>query len=166
MRVPIRKAGKYTYIKQDPFITPEKLVELKASLEKLKKEVHPQLASEVKRLALMGDFSENAAYQIAKGRLRGLNEKISKIEKQVASAQLIDTKSKADSIQIGSLITIESNKNQKQYRILGSLETDPAKGVISYSSPLGQALIDKKLGDSVEIKLGDKAVIYKIIKIE
>jgi len=166
MRVPIRKGGKYTYIKPDPYITSEKLAELKIELEKLKKHIHPQLASEVKRLALMGDFSENVAYQIAKGKLRGLNEKISKIEKQIASAQIIDTQNKADSAQIGALITLEFENNKKQYRILGSLETDPAKGVISYSSPLGQVLLDKKIGDSVEIKLGDKSVKYKIIKIE
>jgi len=62
MRTPQRKPGKYIHIKPDPHITEEKFIELKNKLEKMKKR-HPGLASEVKRLAEMGDFSENAAYR-------------------------------------------------------------------------------------------------------
>ena len=165
MQVPKRKAGKYTYIKSDPYITPQKLSELENSLEKLKKYIQPELAKEVKRLALMGDFSENAAYQIAKGRLRAINEKINKIEKQINTAQIIKPENTI-SIQIGSLITLELNNQVKQFRILGSLETAPDKGVISYSSPLGQCLLNKKVGEIAELELENKKISYKILKIE
>lgn len=166
MKVPRRKAGEFTFSKIDPLITAEKLAELKADLEKMKNKIQPQLASEVKRLALMGDFSENAAYQIAKGRLRGLNQKITDIQKQIEAAEIIKTDSKNPTIQVGSLITLEINQQIKKYRILGSLETNPASGVISYNSPIGQALLNKKVGDIVEIKLEDRIVVYKVIKIE
>ncbi len=165
MQVPRRKAVQYTFMKLDPFITAKKLVELKADLEKLKNYVHPKLADEVKRLALMGDFSENTAYQMAKGRLRGINEKILQIQKQIDSAEIIQADENSQTVQIGNLITLEINKQIKKYRILGSLETNPSAGVISYNSPLGQALLNKKVGDIVPIKLEDKNAEYTIIAI-
>lgn len=166
MRVPRRKAGPFSYIKPDPYITAAKQAELKTDLEKLKNKVQPKLASEVKRLALMGDFSENAAYQLAKGRLRGINQKILQIEKQIAIAEIITVEGISQTIKIGNLITVEIDKEIKKYRILGSLETDPSAGIISYSSPLGQLLLGKKVGDVLEMKLADKNVGYKVIKIE
>lgn len=168
MRVPRRKGGEFTFSKPDPYITAAKLTELKANLKKLKNIIQPGLASEVKRLALMGDFSENAAYQIAKGRLRGLNQKILEIQKQIGIAEIIKTdQAKGDNlVKIGSLVTIEVNQQTKKYRILGSLETDPSAGVISYNSPIGQALLNKQVGDVVVIILAERSVEYKIIKIE
>ncbi|MBU1203130.1 GreA/GreB family elongation factor [Patescibacteria group bacterium] len=165
MRVPIRKGGQYTFMKSDPFMTAEKLAELKVSLEKLKKHIQPELAKEVKRLALMGDFSENAAYQIAKGRLRSTNERISRLTKQISSAQIIEPNKKNQVVQIGSVVTVEVNTQTKNFQILGSLESDPAKGVISHVSPLGQELLGKKIGDIVELKREDQTIKYKIIKI-
>lgn len=166
MRVPIRKAGEYTYIKPDPFITQEKFDELKKNIKHLKENIQPHLIKEVKRLAELGDFSENVEYQLAKGKLRGINSKMLKIEKQIASAQIIKANKNSSSVQIGNLVTIESSQKERQYRILGSLETDPAAGVISYQSPLGLELMNKKVGDTVAIKLDDKTVEYKIIKIQ
>ena len=166
MRVPRRKAGEFTFAKPDPLITAEKLTELKANLEKLKNIIQPELASEVKRLALMGDFSENAAYQIAKGRLRGVNQKITDLQKQIDIAEIIETNTKSSTVKIGSLVSVEVNQAIKKYRILGSLETNPSSGVISYNSPFGQALLNKAVGAVLEIKLGDNIVTYKILKIE
>lgn len=166
MRVPHRKAGKFTYIKLDPRITAKKLAELKADLEVLKKKVQPKLASEVKRLALGGDFSENTAYQMAKGQLRGINSKIEKIAKQIAIADIIEPVKDNSLVQIGSLVILKSTKKTVQYIILGSLETDPAKGIISYSSPLGENLMNKKIGDTIELKSDGKSSKYEIIKIE
>ena len=166
MRVPIRKAGQYTYIKSDPLMTEAKLSELKKKLKKLKELVQPEMVKEVKRLALMGDFSENAAYQIAKGRLRGANEKIDKITQQIAEAKIISPDKDIDKVKIGHLVTIESNKQIKKYRLLGSAETNPSQGAISYQSPLGSALLDKQVGEIIEIIINGQAVEYKIIAIK
>jgi len=165
MRVPIRKGGQYTYIKDDPYMTEDKFEALKKNLEKLKQEIQPRLIAEVKRLALMGDFSENAAYQIAKGKLRGTNSKIDKLTKQIADANLIKIDKDTSVVQIGHQVTISNGDKEFRYRILGSSETNPAKGAISYQSPLGKALIGKKINDSVEIKLANEVVKYKIISI-
>jgi len=82
MRVPIRKPDKYLPVRPDPKMTRAKFDKLEADLERMKK-IRPHLAAEVKRLAAMGDFSENAAYQIAKGSLRGLNQRMLDVENQL-----------------------------------------------------------------------------------
>jgi len=165
MRVPIRKGGKYTYIKADPYMTQEKFDDLKKNLQRLKKDVQPGLAKEVKRLALMGDFSENAAYQIAKGSLRSINHRMEEITKQINGAIIIKTNHSSHIVLIGSLVTIALNKKIIKYHILGSSETNPSAGTISYLSPLGQSLLNKSIGDIAKLKIDDKTIEYKILKI-
>lgn len=164
MQTPQRKPGKYSHFKPDPHLTEAKYNELKNKLERLKKYSQPRAIEEVKRLAEMGDFSENAAYQIAKGRLRGINQGILDITDHLKRAIIIAPHS-SDTVQIGSIVTVEVNGKQKEYQILGSSETDPTRGVISHNSPIGSALIGCRVGDVERIKLNDKIVEYKIIKI-
>ena len=73
MQTPIRKGDKVPRTKADPFMTAAKFNDLQAKVQKWKTINRPREAAEVERLALMGDFSENVGYQVAKGRLRGLN---------------------------------------------------------------------------------------------
>lgn len=164
MRTPIRKAGKYTHLKPDPHLTMGKFNDLKKQLEKMKK-TQPKLAAEVKRLALDGDFSENAAYQIAKGRLRGLNQKMLDIENHLKTAIIINTNHNHSIVQIGSTVVVETNGKEKEFTILGSSETDPTKGIISHNSPIGSAILGKRIEDIVKIKLKDRTTEYKIKKI-
>ncbi len=163
MQVPKRKAGQYTFDKKDPHMTEDKFRDFKNKLERLKK-IRPELINEVKRLALDGDFSENHAYSLAKGRLRGINQGILDLEKQLKNAVIIK-KSNSGRIEIGSMVELEINGRIKEFTILGSSETNPSTGIISHLSPIGEALMGKKTGDQVEVELKDKTVYYKIIKI-
>ena len=124
------------------------------------------LAAEVSRLAELGDFSENVEYQLAKGKLRGVNSIISKLENQIKNAVIIKPKNNTGIVQLGNKVTVLVQNQQKTYRILGSAETNPKKGIISQNSPLGIALLGKKVGDTVDIGFKEKIVEYKIIKIE
>jgi len=166
MRVPTRKPGKYTGLKPDPYITEEKFDELKNKLERLKKISRPRAAEEVKRLALMGDFSENAGYQIAKGRLRGINQRILDIEDHLKRAIIIKPQTDTERVRLGHYVTVEIGGKIRTYLILGSSETNPGEGVISHNSPIGSALIGKKVGEKVKVSLANREVEYKIIKIE
>ncbi len=165
MRVPIRKGGKYTHLKPDPNLTQAKYDELKARLDRLKK-ARPQLAEEVKKYASDGDFSENAAYQIAKGRLRGVNQGILELEDQLKRAIIIKPVKNTGCVGIGCTVTVNVESKQKTYAILGPVETNPSLGIISYKSPIGAALLGHKIGDRVEIKINDREVEFKIIRIE
>jgi len=165
MQLPIRKPGKYTYLKPDQNLTEAKYNELKNKLERLKFN-RPRLAEEVKKYASDGDFSENAAYQIAKGKLRGMNQRILEIEEHLKCAVIIRPNKNSGIVQLGSSVTVEADGEEKTYLILGSSETNPQKGIISSNSPIGAGLIGRKLGDRIKIKLADREIEYKIIKIE
>ncbi len=165
MRVPIRKGDPRMFSKVDPAMTIEKYEELKSKLEFMKKVKRPREAEEVKRLALMGDFSENAGYQLAKGRLRGLNQRILDLESLLGRAEIIKP-TKDGVIRLGSLVTIEREGKAKKYRILGTAETDPQAGVISHNSPLGSALMGKKINDVVAIEISGRTAEYLIKEIE
>lgn len=182
MQIPKRKPGKYTNERPDPNLTEAEFNKLKNKLAELKLNM-PAASDEVRRLAEMGDFSENAAYQMAKGRLRGINQKILELEDQLKYAVIIKPTKGAKTVQLGHKVTIEATSRhsllntkgwrdvptavgtkEKTYLILGSEETDPLKGIISHNSPIGAALMGRKLGET--IKIPPKGVEYKIIKIE
>lgn len=165
MRVPTRKPGQYSHLKPDPHMTRTKFNELKKKLERLKFN-HPQAAEEVKRLALMGDFSENAAYQIAKGRLRGINQHILDIEDHLKRAIIIVPQKNKQNVQLGSRVKIKLNGKEKEYLILGSSETNPSEGVISHNSPIGSVLLGKSAGEKFQAKIGEKTLELEILKIE
>lgn len=165
MRVPFRKPGEFTHIIPDPHLTEAKYNELKEKLAELKVK-QPQAIKEARRLAEMGDFSENAAYQMAKGRLRGLNDRIFELEEHLKMAIIIKPTSKPGQVQLGSRVTISLSGKTKTYLILGSSEIDLSRDIISHNSPIGFALMGKKTGDNFTIQLAGKEVIGKIIKVE
>lgn len=153
-------------MKQDPMLTEAKAKELENKLERLKYYSRPKTAEEVKRLAELGDFSENVEYQLAKGKLRGINQAILTIENQLKNAEIIPTPKQTHTVGIGHTVTIGNENKTKTYLILGSTETDPTKGIISHVSPLGTALIGKKIGEAITVKTAGKEVSYTILKIE
>jgi transcription elongation factor GreA len=165
MRVPTRKPGQYSHFKPDPNLTEEKYKELKNKLERLIKISRPQAAKEMQLHAQDGDFSENAPYQSAKSRLRGINSRILEIEDHLKNAVIIRS-SRGGNVRLGSRVTVDFERKQKTFLILGSSETDPSAGVISHNSPIGSALIGKKTGDSVIVQLANKKVLFRIIQIE
>ena len=163
MRVPYRKPGQYNYAKKDPLITADKFEQLKKKLGRLKRN-QPGAAAEVSRLAQLGDFSENVEYQLAKGRLRRINQEIQILENQIYQAKIIQS-ANTGKIEMGSTVTVLINNEHKKYTILGSEETDPSRGIISHHSPIGEVLLGKKVGEVVEVNVGGKEVKYKIIDI-
>lgn len=165
MRVPIRKGHARLGQKPDPYMTPAKYEELSAKLKRMK-DSRPRLASEVKRLAEMGDFSENAGYQLAKGRLRGLNQRILELEDHLKMSVIIEPNKDLETVQIGSTVTVLKEGKEITYSILGSTETDPNKQVISYLSPLGSLLMGRQAQEEVVLEINGREVRYRIIKVE
>src|SRR3989344_4112623 len=151
MRVPIRKGGEFTNIIPDPNLTRKKFNEFSVKLKSLKLE-QPKAILEVKRLAELGDFSENAAYQMAKGHLR--------------AAVIIKPTGDRGVVQLGSRVTVELNDRQKTYLLLGSSEIDLKKNIISHNSPIGSVLMGKKAGENFQLELGDKKAQGLIVKVE
>ena len=166
MQVPTRRADKLPRQKLDPSLTEDKFNELKDRLVRLKAS-HPALSTEVKRLAEMGDFSENAGYQLAKSRLRGLNQRMLDIEDRLKNAVIIETPADNMTVCLGHHVTIKNDAGrEKTYLILGSAETDPTRGVISHNSPLGAALIGRRVGDRIKIPLAGREAEFEVTEIK
>ncbi len=165
MRTLDRKPSHQAKTPRDPMMTQVKFVQLQNKLDRLKKS-QPFAASEVSRLAELGDFSENAEYQMAKWKLRGINYAILTLESEIQEAQIIPSNDQQDSIQVGHIVTVQNGDKISIYQILGSSETNPQRGVISHHSPIGIALLGHKVGDVVVVNLASKNVEYKIINIK
>ncbi len=145
-------------------MTGAKFANLKLELEEALK-ARELLAKDVQFYGSNGDFSENAEYQIAKGKLRSLNKKIDEIKSLLSAAFIIEPKINSGKIEIGSSVIVESLGKQSTYQILGSSESNPSAGIISYNSPLGRALIGKSQDQSVVIAVFGKEIVYKIARI-
>jgi len=105
-----------------------------------------------------GDLSENAEYDNARDEQEQNQAAIDEIEAILADVEIIP-EGGADVASLGSTVSLD---NGSKYKIVGSVEADPLGGKISDESPLGQALIGKKVGDKVEYEAADKSVVVKI----
>ena len=168
MQVPKRKPGKYTHKPFDPLITQEKYDKLQKKLNRLEKVELPAAAKDMQRTSEFGDFSENVEYQLAKRRIRRINNSITKIRFQLDHSEIIPASQSGPdaTVQIGSTVTIKINGKEKQLQILGSVETNPSKGIVSHSSPMGKALIGKKVGEVAEVKVGERTIEYQILEVK
>ena len=164
MQIPFRKPGEFTHIIPDPHLTQNKFNELTDKLGKLK-DALPKAIQELQRLAEMGDFSENAAYQMAKGKVRGINDWILNITEQLKAAIIIKPGKNKQEVQLGSRVRVKMNGRENTYQILGSAEIDLSKNVISHNSPLGASLMGKRAGDSFAFQAG-REITGEIIKVE
>ena len=164
MQAPKRKSEQYAAVPVDYHITQEKFNALAAKLARLRHS-RPALAAEVGRLGAMGDFSENAPYQIAKGRLRSVNDRIEETENLLKKAVIIKQKTGGEAA-LGSTVVVSAAGEEKTYQILGSQETKPERGIISRNSPIGSALLGKKAGERVVVKIGTREIEYKILEIK
>lgn len=168
MRLPNRKPGKYTFPNFDPHMTRGTYDALREKLRHIKHVRLPAAIKETRHHGENGDFSENAEYQIAKGRLRGLLRAVDELSYQINHAEIIDAPQQTHTVNIGHTVTLlllGANKHIA-FKILGPTEADPAHNVISYKSPLGQALIGHAVGDTISLHLKDKTVEYTIEHID
>lgn len=151
------------------FFTEEGLKKTEDELEHLKSVVRREVAEKIKIALGYGDLSENAEYDHAKNEQAKVEEKIAKIENMLRNAVLIDEeKIDKDIVNIGSKVTVkeEGFDDEEIYYIVGSAETDPLEGKISNESPMGSALLGKKVGDIASVEVPDGIINLEIISIE
>ena len=113
----------------------------------------------------MGDLSENSEYAAAKEELAFVEGRVREIEEILNNAEVVENNNKSDQVQIGSSITVEVNGKNEFFQIVGEFEADPMSKKLSQTSPIGQALINKRVDDTVEINIPAGKIQYKIIEI-
>jgi len=152
----------------ETLITIEGLEELKRELEELKIVKRKEISEKIKAALAFGDISENAEYDEAKNEQANVESRIAKLEIMIKNAKVIKTSKKNGVVNIGSKVKIKDLEfdEEMEYTIVGSAEADPFKGRISNVSPLGEALLGKKLGAIIEVEspMGDK-IKYQIITV-
>ncbi len=123
------------------------------------------IAERIKSAREFGDLAENAEYSSALQEQEKVESRIAELEHILLNVELIQKPTGVKKVQLGSHVKLNSNGKTKEFRVVGTVEADPMNGKISDESPIGQALLGKKEGDSVEIKAGSEPVTYKIISI-
>ncbi|MBP9670642.1 transcription elongation factor GreA [Candidatus Woesebacteria bacterium] len=145
--------------------TADGLTEIKAELAELKGVKLTAAIERVARARDFGDLSENAEYHAAKEELSFIEGRIEELEGIILRAEVVGSKNKKGTIDIGCKVTVTLGGKEHTYEIVGEWEADPMKKKISHTSPLGQALVGKKMGENVEFEAPAGKVIYKIKKI-
>ncbi|MBP8047918.1 MAG: transcription elongation factor GreA, partial [Anaerolineales bacterium] len=133
------------------YLTPEGEAKLTAELQELKGAKREELSQRLRSAIQMGDLSENADYHKAKEDQGFLEGRIQELESILRSAVIIDSSQVRDVVSIGSRVTIqEADFDPETYHLVGATEADPRNGRISHESPIGRALMDKKVGQIAE----------------
>jgi transcription elongation factor GreB len=141
------------------YLTPAGAEKLAAELTHLLRVERPKVVSEVAEAAAQGDRSENAEYIYGKKRLREIDRRIRYLQKRLAVAEVVKSSVEdADQVRFGARVTvIDEDGGERSYVIVGPDESNPEAGYLSFQSPVGRALMKKRVGDVVVVKrpIGD-----------
>ncbi len=125
----------------------------------------PAAVLDLKKAREMGDLSENGYYKAARWKLSGIDSNLRRL-KMLLSYGVVIVPMNNKTVSIGCLITLQNEDRTYKYTIVGNFEANPAKGKISYISPLGSELVGKKVGDQIETIAPAGKIKYNIVKIE
>lgn len=150
------------------YLTEEGLKKLQAELEELSVPVRHELSVRLRSAIQMGDLSENADYKQAKEEQGFLEGRIQQLTQILGNVVIIEENdAPKDTVQIGSKVTIqETGEEEETYWLVGTQEADPANGRISYSSPIGEALLNHKIGETVTADTPAGPIKFKILDIQ
>lgn len=145
-------------------LTQEGVDELKSELAGLVAQ-RPHVADRIKHARELGDLSENAEYQTAREEQDRLETRISELEHVLRNHQVIRKPKTDGQVRLGSKVILKDGGKPLHYQIVGTIEADPAQGKVSDESPIGKALLGKKVGDKAAIVTPAGNHTYKIIEI-
>ena len=149
-------------------LTYEGLKKLEDELENLKVVRRKEVSQKIKEAREQGDLSENAEYDAAKDEQRDIEARIEELEKILKNAEVVvEEEADLDKVSIGCSVKILDCEFEEEleYKIVGSTEANSLKGKISNESPVGKALLGKKVGDTVTVETPAGEVSYKGLSI-
>jgi len=153
--------------KQNLVLTQEGLENLKKELTNLIEVKRPEIAKRIQNAREMGDISENSEYDAAKQEQAFIEGRIAEIEEIVKNSKVAEAKKgHKDYVDVGAKVTVYIDSFEDTFHIVGAPEADPVAKKISHESPLGSALMGKKVGEKIEVEAPVGKLIYTITKIE
>ena len=150
-------------------ITKEGHERLKAELHHLKHEERPKIIQAIATARELGDLKENAEYHSAKDKQGFIEAQINDFEDKMARAEVVDvSKQSGNKVKFGATVNLEDLDNGRKftYKIVSEFEANIDNGLISSTSPVARALMNKEVGDEVEIKIPNGVANYEIIAIK
>lgn len=163
-----KKGTKPPDSEKETILTAEGLRRLEEELEHLKGTKRKEVAERIKQAKAFGDLSENAEYDDAKNEQAFVEGRILQIEQMLRNARVIDNDAApSDAVAVGSTVRLKdvAAGSELTYTIVGSAEADPLKDRISNESPVGQALIGHKRGETVTVRVPAGTLKYTILGI-
>ena len=151
------------------YLTKEKFDQLNNELKDLKTVKRKEVAESLDYARGLGDLSENAEYHEARELQANIEDRIAKLESMLKNTTIMSAESShGEYVRIGSVVFMEKqgDKDQRKFKIVGSEETDMAQGKLSNRSPLGAAILGKKVGETFSFSSPAGTMTYKVISIE
>lgn len=148
------------------FLTQEGIEELKREYKVLTEEKRPETVKRVAVAREQGDLSENSEYAAAKDELTFIDGRIQELEEIMRHAKIVGGTHSKSAVGMGCQVTVTIDGKRDTFTIVGEWEANPKEKKISHSSPLGKALIGKKVGEKIEVEAPAGRISYKIVNIE
>ncbi len=149
------------------FLTAEGKKQLEEKLNYYKSTRRLEASEKIAVAREFGDLSENSEYDSAKEEQAKIEAEIREMEDILLNCQIIDSAKTEGEVSIGSTVVVydEEFDEKLELKILGSTESNPSKGIISNNSPLGAALLGRKIGERVTVKMDSGDIVYKILEV-
>jgi transcription elongation factor GreA len=148
-------------------LTPEGLTALHAELDELTNRRRPEVIQRIKSARELGDLSENADYEAARKEQSFLEGRVQQLEQMIKYAVMIEASHEGGSeVVLGSTVVIETDRHgEETFTIVGSAETDAAAGKISFTSPIGRALLGRHPGETIRVQVPAGTLDYKVVEV-
>ena len=152
--------------KREFLLTSDGFLELETELNNLKNIDRPRIIEAIKEARAQGDLSENADYDAARDEQAKIEARIQELEYMLEHAKIIEKKA-GDKVQVGTTVTVKyvDDDEEEVYSIGGSMEADPFENKISNESPIGKAIMNKKVGEVISVESPNGSYDIKIVSI-
>ena len=148
------------------YLTAEGAARLRKELDELKGPRRAEMADRLRKAVRQGDLSENADYISAKEQQAFLEGRIMELESVLRNATIVEQRGPSERVEIGNtVVVLEQDDTQTTFQIVGAKEANPRAGKISHESPIGKALLGKKVGQSAEATTPGGPLRFKILEI-
>jgi transcription elongation factor GreA len=155
--------------KNRELLTQEGFEKLQEELRYLTEVRRREVADRIRQAREFGDISENSEYDDAKNEQYLLERRISEVQRRLRSAKVVDPAgAEADAVDLGTRVTLRvvGKDEERTFQIVGANESDPGSGKLSHSSPVGRAVLKRRVGDKVTVATPRGATEYEIVNVE
>lgn len=155
--------------RNEELVTPEGHEKLQDELKHLTETRRREVADRIRQAREFGDLSENSEYDDAKNEQGLLERRISELQRRIRNAKVVDpTETDANSVDVGTKVTLKAAGEEKErtFQIVGANESDPSTGKLSHASPVGRAVLKRRVGEKVTVSTPRGATEYEIVNVE